>query len=249
MLAESPVDQIRDALEQTAVEVLAEAGIGAPPVDMFKLAARLGLTVARDGWGETRARFVQLGGPPGPARPTILLADEPRVERRHWALAHEVGEYAAHRVFAELGVDPAEPAEGAREAVANRLAGCLLLPRRWFLADGYAVDWDLFELKSIYATASHEMIARRMLEMPPRVIVTMWDQGRQAWRRGNGSCGRPAPLTTPERDAWRIAHGVGEPARCDPGDLPEEISDVRAWPVHEPHWKREFARMAIQDLD
>jgi Zn-dependent peptidase ImmA (M78 family) len=246
MLAEIPAEQVRDAVEGVAREILAEAAILGPPVDAVLLAQRLGLIVARDAAVEVRARFLRLGGASSAGQPTILVADDPRPERQQWAVAHEVGENHAHRVFAELGVDPVEAGPGAREATANRLAGCLLLPREWFLADGAALSWDLFELKARYATASHEMVARRMLEMPLPVIITLWDEDRQQWRRGN-SLGRTPPLTPAERDARQAAHDLSEAVQCDAGELPDGVEDVRAWPVHEPLWKREIIRTRLAD--
>jgi Zn-dependent peptidase ImmA (M78 family) len=248
MLTEIPVEQVRSTVEGVARDILAEAGVFAPPVDAVDMARRLGLVVANDDAAlGVRARFVRLGGQFSAPQPTILVAEEPRPERRQWAVAHEIGEHQAHRVFAELGVDPGEAAPGAREAVANRLAGCLLLPRDWLLADGIDLDWDLCELKARYATASHELIARRMLEMPPPVIVTLFDHGRPVWRRANQP-GRTPSLTPPERAAQAAAHDCGRPARCDAAELPDGIEDVRAWPIHEPDWKREIIRTQVSEL-
>jgi hypothetical protein len=246
MLAEIPEEQFRTAVEDVAREVLAEGGVFYPPVDALMLSERLGLIVVKDVASGTRARFVQLGGMGSDAQGTILLADDPRPERRQWAVAHEIGESYAYRVFAELGVDVLDAGPAAREAVANRLAGCLLLPRDWFFADGNAVDWDLFELKVRYATASHEMIARRMLEMPPPVIITLFDHGKQQWRKSNRHFRTP-PMTRPEVAAWQAAHELGAAARCDRAELPEGIEDVRAWPVHESQWKREIMRITLAD--
>jgi Zn-dependent peptidase ImmA (M78 family) len=246
VLPEIPEEQDRIIVEAVAREVLAEGGVFQPPVDARRLATQLGIVVARDAASEQRARFVRLGGSAADGQATILLADEPREERRHWAVAHEIGESRAYRVFQELGVSASEAAPAAREAVANRLAGCLLLPRDWFLADGHAVDWDLFELKTRYSTASHELIARRMLEMPPPVIVTLFDLGKRRWRQSNRHFRTP-PLTPAEESAWQVAHERGEATRCDVRELPEGIEDVRAWPVHEPQWKREIVRTALED--
>jgi hypothetical protein len=172
---------------------------------------------------------------------TIVVGPAERPEREQWAIAHEVGESIAHRVFRRLGVRPEAAPAGAREAVANRLAGCLLLPRRWFAADGRAFDWDLLELKDRYATASHEMIARRMLEMAPPVVITLCDQGRVVWRRGNAG-GQLSRLLPEERDAWQQAHvaGLTVDEALDP--LSIGLDRVRCWPVHEPGWKREIIR-------
>jgi Zn-dependent peptidase ImmA (M78 family) len=243
MFPDIPEEQIRATVEHVATQSLAEACIDQPPVDAALLAKRLGITVARDSAGAgTRARFVRLGG----ESPTILLADEPRPERRQWAVAHEIGESCAVEVFAALGVNPLDGPPAAREAIANRLAGCLLLPREWFAADGPAVTWDLLELKARYATASHELIARRMLDMSPPVIITVADHGRIAWRRGNRH-NRTPPMTPPEKDAWRGAHAINKPVQCEPRELPAGIEDVRVWPVHEPDWKREIVRSALAD--
>jgi hypothetical protein len=245
MLAEVPEEQARAAVEGVAQAILDEAGVLAPPVDAVQLAERLGIVVAQDGATETRARFVRFGGG-GESQATIYVAEDPRPERRQWAVAHEVGECEAYRVFAELGIQLVDAPPAAREAVANRLAGCLLLPREWFAADGYELDWDLFALKGRYATASHEMIARRMLEMGPGVIVTLADQGRTVWRKSNRHFRSP-PMTPAEIDAWKRAHEAGEIAQADRAELAEGIEDVRAWPVHEPDWKREIMRTALAD--
>lgn len=246
MLPEIPEEQVRAAVEGVAREVLAEGDVYCPPVDASLLAERLGIVVARDGFADTRARFVRLGGSGDAGQATILLADDPRPERRHWAVAHEIGESQAYRVFVGLGIDPGAAPTAAREAVANRLAGCLLLPCEWFMSDGGALDWDLFELKARYSTASHEMVARRMLEMPPPVIITLADQGKRVWRTSNRHFRTP-PMTPPERDAWKVAHEQARAARCETSELPDGIEDVRAWPVHEPDWRREIVRTALAE--
>lgn len=250
MLPEIPAEQFRRVLDVVAREVLLEAGLQQPPVDAFHIAAQLNLIVARNhpaarGLASPRARFVRLSaGASHASEGTILLADDPRRERRQWAVAHEIGESRAYRVFAELGIAPQGAPVAAREDVANRLASSLLLPRDWFLRDGVRVDWDLFDLKAIYATASHELIARRMLEMPPAVVVTLADQGRTVWRRSNRLLRTP-PLTPAERDAWTAAHDGGQRVQCDPRELPNGVDNVRAWPIHEPGWRREIIRTEL----
>ncbi len=242
MLTEIPAEQFAAALDACADEVLREAEVAAPPVDAVSLARRLNLEVACDLTMGVRARFVRLGEA---GQGTILVADDPRPERRQWAVAHEIGESVAHRVFDLVGADLRDIPPEARERVANRLASCLLLPRMWFAADGRAVDWDLIALKEIYRTASHELIARRMLEMSSPVIVTLFDQGQSQWRRSN-VLRRPPPLTPPESQTWRRAFDGGRATRYDCGDLPEEIDDVRCWPVHEPEWRREILRTGLE---
>ena len=104
MLTEIPTEQLCETVEGVAREVLAEVEWAGPPVDALAIAGRLDLLVARDSAMEVRARFVRLHGAGGRGRGTILLGDDPRPERRQWAVAHEVGESVAHRVFFQLGV-------------------------------------------------------------------------------------------------------------------------------------------------
>ncbi|MEO0530906.1 MAG: ImmA/IrrE family metallo-endopeptidase, partial [Planctomycetota bacterium] len=132
MLAEIAATEYRQVLDRCAEDLLWEAGIDGPPTDAFRLANQRGMAVARDAAMSSRARFGRLANRSGGAAlETIVVAEDSRPERRHFAVAHEVGEANAFRVFDALGVDPREATAGTREAVANALAGRLLAPQRW----------------------------------------------------------------------------------------------------------------------
>jgi hypothetical protein len=248
MLAEIPADQIAAALDECAAAVLWEAGVIEPPVDAAAVALQIGLVIAQDLLLPARGRLVELADPRGGAvgLGTIVVGPAERPERLQWAVAHEIGESVAHRVFAALGVAANEVPENGREAVANHLASCLLLPRDWFAADGAAFDWDLVALKLRYSTASHELIARRMLEMSPPIVVTLCDLGKVRWRRTN-SDGRPPRLLLQEEAVWHAAHESGEYATARPDPATCGLEKIDAWPIHEPDWKREILRSAIAE--
>ncbi len=72
-----------------------------------------------------------------------------------------------------------------REWLANCFATHLLTPREWFLSDCQSLDFDLWELKHRYETASHEVIALRTLESDTPAVVTIFDNGKQSKRLGN----------------------------------------------------------------
>lgn len=248
MLTEIPVEQFSQAVESVARAVLDEVEWQRPPVDALRMAERLNLVVARDCNMQVRARFVQLQGVAelagGAGQGTILMGDEPRPERRHWAVAHEIGEAMASRVFVRLGVSLVDIPPAGRERVANHLANCLLLPHDWFASDGEALGWDLFELKRLYSTASHELIARRMLEMTPPVMISLFDQGALQWRKSN-ALRRPPLLTTAESNAWRAAFETAQATEYEASALPEGMARVQCWPVHEPGWRREILRTEL----
>jgi len=244
VLPEIMAEEFGATLDHVAAEVLAESHITGPPVDAFRLAGDLKICVAMDDRQPVRARFVRLRGTRGrPARGTILLRPEPRPERRQWAVAHEIGEHLAHRVFDVLSIDPRLAAPRAREMVANYLAGRLLVPGAWLADDGAACGWDLLRLKARYRTASHEMLARRMLDMRPPVIVTIFDREAIYFRAGNLPSEVPPPAPA-EWDCYRAVHRDGRPCQCNGGCL-----TVRGWPVHEEGWKREILRTAVEWLD
>jgi hypothetical protein len=236
MLAEYTREELAAGLDRVAERLLENVGIDTPPVDAFAIAQALGIAVALDDRQDGRARYVRMSDRRGCGRAAILVRPEPRWERRQWAVAHELGEHVACHVFAEWGVDPTTAPPTAREEVANNLAGRLLLPTVWFAADGAACRWDLLTLKSRYRTASHELIARRMLECRPPVIISIFDQRRISFRRSNvpGQVPPPSPVElTCWREAWRTSSPL---LKVGAGHR------IQAWPIHEDGWKREILR-------
>jgi hypothetical protein len=240
MLAEFPREELAAGLDAVVAEILALAGVERPPVDAFAVARALDITVAADDCQDGRARYVRRKGRSRPAA-TILLKADPRAERRQWAVAHEIGEHATQRAFAVWGVDPRETPPNAREAVASHLAGRLLLPTAWFAADAAECGWDLLALKTRYASASHELIARRMLECRPPVIITIFDQRAMHFRRSNLP-GRIPPPSPAELACWRAVHHGNRAQTAAEGPC-----TVQGWPVHEDGWQREILRTEIDE--
>jgi hypothetical protein len=256
MFPEYTREELAAGLDNVALTILLAAGVEGPPVDAFHVARRLGITVALDDQQGGRARYVRLARrraargesvscQPGQGKlrtcATILLRPDVREERRQWAVAHEIGEHAAHRVFAAWGADPREVGPGAREEVANQLAGRLLLPTAWFAADGRRLDWDLLAIKARYVTASHELIARRMLECSLPVIISIFDHQSLSFRRSNLP-GRVPPPSPAELQCWRKVHDDNRPQEHYDG-----LRAVRGWPIHEDGWKREILRAELEE--
>ena len=236
MLPELTIEEFATVLDDTVGEFLADAGCDAPPFDAIELARRSGMEIAVDSRLVNRARTIQMAAPKRLARPSILLRPEPRPERRQWAVAHEIGEQLADRIFARLSVLPEEAGPGSRERVANLLARRLLLPTRVFGDDARQCDWDLLALKQRYSTASHELLARRMLDFAPRVIITVFDQGELRWRQGNLP-GRAPPLSAAERACLSRVRALETAV-----DTTTDGDRIQGWPVTEPQWQREILR-------
>jgi hypothetical protein len=217
--------------------VLAHIPQPAPPVDALALARTLGLAVAWDEQQLGRGRTARLATTAGAKNHgSIMLKPDPRRERLQWTIAHEIGEWCAHQVFQHLAVDPREAPRAARELVANQLASRILLPRDEFEQAARDCNWDLLALKQQFATASHELIARRMLDFTPAIIITIFDQGRRTFRRGNLPFRAP-PLGHLEQTAARACQETAEPISESDSTL-----NIQAWPIHESDWKREIMR-------
>ena len=259
MLPELCPEEISAALDQTAEAMLERAGCTAPPVDALALAEALGLQIAFDAGQRERGRLVTLHsshaaacrwqsgacadrsrsqpGPPlhqCPSRTTtlIILRPDARAERRQWAAAHELGEHAAWEVFHHLGADVRLVVPAWRERVACWLASRLLLPSTWFRHRAESVAWDLWEIKALFATASHELILRRMLDFEAPLVISIYDQGRLALRRSNLP-GRVPPAGADDLHCLARVRRSGRPARR---------GSAACWPVYEPGWQRELVR-------
>lgn len=236
MLIHQDVEDCSRGLESIAEELLDDAGIRQPPVDMFCVARRLRVDVAFDEGQRARGRHKKLAG-----RSAILLKPDDRPERLQWAAAHELGEVFAYRAFERMGLASDELAEGIRETVANLLATRLLLPWKWFIADVRRTRTDLLMLKEIYRTASHELIGWRLLDLPEASIVTIFDQGQLMRRRASN--GAKPPLLGPlEQDCWNRVHHENRVA-----ELCHDGLTTCGWPIHEPGWKREILRTMCAD--
>ncbi len=226
---------------------LIERGVGrclerarwtAPPVSPLKIAGRLGITIIRDGRLASRGRCTRLEG-----RPVIAVADEDRPERLEWTIAHELGEIAFPELLADRPDLVASLAEHdrLREQVANLFATRLLLPTPWFPEAWRETDGDLLALKDRFTTASHELIAWRMLDASPHSIISIFDQGRLTRRRGNGAASAP-PLHALEQTLLaRLA------AHRAPLSLATDGLTATGWPIDEPGWRRDILRLSADD--
>ena len=227
------------AIDDAVLELLSEMNCVAPPVDAVESLKRLGIEVAVDSMQSSRGRQKTLAG-----RKAVFLKPEVRNERFQWSAAHELGEVNAWKIFHRLDQVEDEPTPHMREQIANQFASRFLLPEVWFRQDALTLQNHLFELKSRYATASHELIARRLLDFSPHKIVTVIDQQQTTSRVGSAGLCVPA-MRPAERACWKESSESGEPRHVEDSSLKIDV-----WPVHEPGWKREIVITSVlDDLD
>jgi hypothetical protein len=227
------------AIDDTIEAIFRRVAAKGPPIDAIDAARRLGYQVLWDNNQNGRARVATIGGSLGrrPQQAIFLRRDE-RPERIQWAVAHEIGEQCAAEVCRRLNIDLTQAPPNRREQIANAFATQLLLPTRWFSRDARELDFDVVALKRRYNTASHELVARRLLDSPPQCIVTIFDHGKLQVRIGNQPWRTPQ-LTHLESAVWQQSHERGESVhQCGPPRI-----DV--WAIHEPGWLREIMRTEL----
>jgi hypothetical protein len=225
--------EVHQAVDQAVEELLAAAGVQEPPVDAIALAREhLGLVVSLD---RGRSRQWGRGGKQVSERP------EPTVEENQWTVAHAIGEHLKPALLRRLGIDPEQRQPMTGESLPRLFADRLLVPGRWLADQSRASGYDLLALKEKFRTASHEVIAWRLLDLPEPVIITIIDNGSVSRRRSN---------------AWRVNRDLSEPEkRCQryvhqysrPHQLREDEWTVQGWPVHGVDWKREVLRSVLDE--
>jgi hypothetical protein len=229
MRATSQIEGVAGAIDELVQRMLENAGVHQPPVDALAVAWLLGIAVVHDQAQAPRGRHVRIAG-----TSTIFVRPEERPERLQWAVAHELGEALAHVPIERAQVDLEEAGPHAREQAANMLASRLLLPTCWFAAEAARCSGNLVALKQTFSTASHELIALRLLDLADPLVVTIFDHGRVT-RRACNCAHRPPPLCAIERLCQSEAHRTGRVATREAQGVV-----VRGWPIHEPHWRREI---------
>jgi Zn-dependent peptidase ImmA (M78 family) len=236
MFEELPREEVLATVDAIVAELLRAAGAQEPPVDAIQLAQRhLGMVVCLDRRQPSRGRAQRSAG-----RPQIFLKPEPTPERHQWTVAHEIGEHLKPQLLQRLGIDPPQTRAMAGESLANLFAHHLLVPACWFSSDAADLEYDVLELKQRYHTASHEVIALRLLDLPEPAIITIVDNDHIYRRRSNAWPVRKE-FEPVERECQRYVNHYSRPAVRREGSW-----TVQGWPVHQADWKREILRSVVE---
>lgn len=159
-------------------------------------------------------------------------------ERECFACAHELAESSvAARILTKAGVD--DPSDELREWTCNLFAGALLAPADWFRQAWQEQAGDLRRVKRVFGTASHEVLARRLITWEVPTVVTVVDNGRVTSRTGN--CQHIDKLTPTERQAVEKLSG-----RQRTIDLTAEPLRVEGWRIDADGWERIILRLTVE---
>lgn len=229
-------EELAAHVDAVVEEVLAAADWPGAPVDAVALARdHFGFHLCVDPDQANRGRAQRNG-----AGGLIYLKPEARRERTQWTVAHEIGEHLRPR-FQERLNPRNEVTPELGEHLANLFAARLLVPSRWFAADASRLLFDVLHLKSLYATASHEVVAWRLLDLPRPCVVTIVDNNRLTRRRSN-AWEPPRTMLSAEVRCQRFVH-----EKSEPGVVQQDGWTIRGWPIHEPTKRREILRATWED--
>jgi Zn-dependent peptidase ImmA (M78 family) len=237
MIEDFARQDVLSSVDRVIEEVLTAAGMSEPPIDTITLARdHLGIEVCLDRGQKQRGRAQRSAG-----REQIFLKPEPTEERHQWTVAHEIGEHLKPTLLERLGTPPEEARAMAGESLANLLAHHLLVPTRWFQTDAPSMSYDLLALKERYRTASHEVLALRMLDLPEPCVISIIDNDH-LYRRRSNAWQVQRRLESPEQRCQHYVHDYGRPKLVQDGGW-----TVYGWPVHRIEWKREILRSQKDD--
>jgi Zn-dependent peptidase ImmA (M78 family) len=230
-------EEVHHIIDRVVKELLERAGVQEPPIDAIILAQKhLGMVVYLDSRQPQRGRAQRAGG-----QKQIFLRSEPTEERHQWTVAHEIGEHVKADILERMGIEPGQTRAMAGESLANLLAHHLLVPTEWLKSDAAAVDYDLLKLKKRYRTASHEVLALRLLDLPEPCIITIVDNNHIHRRRSNSWPVR-RQLSPQEQRCQQYVNHYSRPHR-----VRQDGWTVQGWPVHQSDWKREILRSVVDD--
>jgi Zn-dependent peptidase ImmA (M78 family) len=230
-------EDVHHAIDRAVEELLTAANVTAPPVDAIALAqGHLGMLVCLDRRQPQRGRAQRTAG-----RKQIFLRPEPTEERHQWTVAHEIGEHFKPQLLQRLGIAPEQTRVMVGESLANLFAHHLLVPTAWFADDVKLHEYDVLELKQKYRTASHEVIAWRMLDLPAHCIITVVDNDHIHRRRSNAWPVRKE-LEEAEKQCQRYVNYYSRPRVVRANGW-----TVQGWPVHQSDWKREILRSVVDE--
>jgi hypothetical protein len=217
-------EDLTRVVDRAVEELLDVAKVTGPPVDAVALAARhLRLDLE-----ERKPR----GKAPRP---------DPTPEGKQWSAACAVGEHLRPDLLRRLGFDPAERRPLLGVSLADLVAERLLAPQAWFAADAAGYGYDLAALKDRYRTASHELLALRLLDLSEACVVTIVDDGSIYRRRSNAWRVR-RELAEAEKECQRYVIEHDTPHRLRAGGW-----SVQGWPVPSPFGKRVILRSIVED--
>ena len=217
-------------IEKLVQKMINESGISAPPVNPFKIAKILKIPCTESVIQGRRGQNFILNG-----HRIIDLNKDDRIERKCFTLAHELIEVLLPEKFKD---------KDERHDIAMLGAPYLLMPTDWFRKACEKTKFDLFLLKRIFTTASHEAIAIRTLSFDS-AIITVIDNKKVTNRQSSLSTFAGKRLMPLEKEA--VEYVISVDGDCYKYESNDYKCKVTAYPLFEEEVKRIILRTVPVD--
>jgi len=222
------LEQARDRVEDIVEQLLSDCGVTAPPIDVRAMAKKKGLALGESLLEGRRGQNFRFRG-----RKYVEIESRDRHVRQNFTIAHEI-----------LEVEFESITSTAREKhkLATLGAPLLLMPSKWFNPACSEHNFDLFQVKPIFDTASYEAVALRMLQVEP-AVVTVYDNGKITNRKTSYDFHVPRKLFPAEADSVNQVLQSG----CKTV-VSDDAIETAAYPVFENSFKRIILRTTFDEF-
>lgn len=179
----SPEDLI-EACDRLVGGLLERAGVTEPPVDALRVAEdHLGIPVEfaepeEDDRGRPRPAARRHGA-------GIVLSPHMTDEQQHAAAAHGIARTLLPDLLHKLDVAPGSESKPAAAHFRGLLVARILVPSKLLRVALRQCKYDVPALKEVFATASFEAVALRLLDLDSPAVIAIVDDGVVAVRRSN----------------------------------------------------------------
>ena len=235
-------EDLFDACDRLVAGLLDRAGAAAPPVDALRVADdHLGISVEfvepeEDERGRPRAG--------GHRRPTsgIVLSSHMTAEQRQTAAARGIARALVPDLLRKLDIEPGSESKAAAAHFRALLAARVLVPTRMLKTALRDCKYDVPALRAVFATATVELVAGRLLDLDDPCVITVIDDGVVATRRGNAVPPGRALVPAEQQCLDRVMH-LDSPARIRAGGW-----TAHGWPVPNRPFRRVVLRAVPDDV-
>ncbi len=214
-----------EIVEKLVSRLLSVSDIASPPVDPMVIAKACRIVCTEAEIKGRRGQNLMIKG-----FRLIDIQKDDRWERKCFTVAHELLEM-------ELPGDVQSKRE--RHEIAMVGAPLLLMPTEWFRAACDETDFEIFELKNIFSTASHEAVALRTLVFSP-AVVTVVDDMKVTNRRSSVEWFSERKLIPIEEEVLDEIYSSGKRVRRD-----FDRGTVTGHPLFEEEIKRVILRTEL----
>jgi predicted transcriptional regulator len=234
-------DEVFETCDRLIAGLLERAGVAGPPVDALEIAEEhLGIPVTL-----AEPEEDQRGRPrPRSRRPTdgIVITPHMSAEQRQAVAAQAIARDLLADLFRKLGIVPGSESKQVAAEFRGLLSSRLLVPSRFLRSALRESRYDLFALKRVFATASHESIALRMLDLDEPCVIAVVDDGVVATRRGNRVAVNRKLSAAEEQCLGEIL------ARDLPSKVRTEGWTAHGWPIPDRPFRRVVLRSVPDDV-